>query len=308
MKRLLYATLLTAIFGSTCFSQGIVRLYNGKAPGSEDWNYKEIEYPAPGGQGKMVRNVVDPTLTVYLPEKSINTGTAVVICPGGGNIWLSYSSEGTDVAEWLEKKGVAAFVLKYRLNHTPESEEEFNIFVRNFFSRIAPPANTLNAPAATTGAPVAAESATRSNPISNDLGGKDGLKAMQFVREHAQEYGVDPKKVGMIGFSAGAGVTMYVILNSTADQQPNFASPIYGGWLGDSKVPENAPPIFICAAADDAISNGLPDLYKIWRGAGKSAEIHIYSKGGHGFGMAKNGLPVNNWIERFYEWIKVSGF
>lgn len=301
MKKILYLFFFLAFLGTNCYSQNIVRLYPGKAPGSEDWNYKEIEYSSPGGQGKMVRNVVDPTLTVYQPEKSIATGTAVVICPGGGNIWLSYSSEGTDVGEWLAKKGITAFVLKYRLNHTPETEEEFNKFVQSFFSRMAAPpsnGNTANA----------APSNVRPNPISNTLGGNDGLKAIQYVRDHASDYGIDPKKVGIIGFSAGAAVTMHVILNSTPEQQPNFAAPIYGGWLGDSKVPDSAPPVFILAAADDAISNGLPDLYKAWRGAGKLAELHIYSKGGHGFGMAKNGLPVNNWIERFYEWIKVSGF
>jgi acetyl esterase/lipase len=300
MKKILYVVLLFALQATNSFSQKTLRLYEGKAPGSEDWNYKEIEFTAPGGSGKMVRNVVDPTLTVYLPEKSIATGTAVVICPGGGNIWLSFSSEGTDVAEWLAKKGIAAFVLKYRLNHTPEGEEEFNKFVQDFFSRMAaPPSASKDASAA----PV-----VRQNPISNNFGGDDGIKAMKYVREHAGEYGIDPKKVGVMGFSAGAAVTMYVILNSAPDQQADFAAPIYGGWLGDSKVPDNAPPLFTLAAADDAISAGLPDLFKAWRAAGKSAELHIYSKGGHGFGMAKNGLPVNNWIERFNDWLKVSGF
>lgn len=134
------------------------------------------------------------------------------------------------------------------------------------------------------------------------------MAAVEYVRQHAGEYGIDPKKVGIMGFSAGAGVTVYTILHSAPDKQPNFAAPIYGGWLGDSKVPESAPPLFILAAADDGISNGLPDLYKAWRQAGIPAELHMYAKGGHGFGMAKKGLPVDGWIERLWEWMKASGF
>ena len=297
MKKIIIAFIFTTIMGPAGFSQKIVRLYEGKAPGSEEWDYREIEYTNPLDKGLMIRNVVDPTLEVYLPVKSIASGTAVIVCPGGGNIWLSYSSEGTDVAKWLAAKGITAFVLKYRLNKTPEDEAEFAKFTQEFFKRILTPAKegeTMKAPV-----PL---------PSEKYLGGEDGIRAVQYVREHSADFGIDPKKVGIMGFSAGAGVTIHVIINSAPDRQPNFAAPIYGGWLGDSKIPENAPPLFILAAADDPISAGCPDLYKAWRAAGKSAELHIYSKGGHGFGMAQRGLPVNSWIERLYDWIKASGF
>lgn len=302
MKRtvLLIFCFATAIMNVN--SQKIIRLYDGIAPGSEDWNYKEIRQensPYAGG-GVMVRNVVDPTLEVYMPEKSIATGTAVIVCPGGGNVWLSYSNEGTTVAEWFAKKGVTAFVLKYRLNRTPEDPVEFNKFVQGFFKSLKEMfSDTTPAQPKRPRVPL---------PSEKYPGGEDGIRAVEYIRQHASEFGVDLKKIGIMGFSAGAGVTMHVVMNASPDKMPNFAAPIYGGWIGDSKIPENAPPLFILAASDDPISAGCPDLYKAWRAAGKPAEIHIYSKGGHGFGMSKNGLPVDTWIERLYEWMQASGF
>jgi acetyl esterase/lipase len=285
------------LMSQALFPQKVVRLYDGKAPGTESWTQKEIQWESAPFSGKMIRNVTDPTLEVYQPTTPVANGTAVVVCPGGGYIWLSYSSEGTEVAQWLAQKGITAFVLKYRLNPTPEDPAEFQKFTMEFFKKLMAIMNPdPNAPTST--------AAT----VTFDPAGADGVAAVQYVRQHAGEYGIDPKKVGIMGFSAGAGVTVYTILHSTPENQPNFAAPIYGGWLGDSKVPESAPPLFILAAADDGISNGLPDLYKAWRQAGKSAELHMYSKGGHGFGMAKKGLPVDGWIERLWEWMVVSGF
>lgn len=293
-KTLLIISLLTFLFGSAN-SQKIVRLYEGKAPGSEDWNYVEVEFANPGTETKMIRNVVDPTLEVYEPEESSATGTAVIICPGGGNVWLSYESEGTAVAEWLVKKGITAFVLKYRLNKTPEDPEEFDDFWNNFGKRIKA---------------VSKENSSENKPdvSPRNYGGEDGLKAVQYVKEHAGEYNVDPGKVGIMGFSAGAGVTTHVILNSDPEFMPDFAAPIYGGWLRGENVPDNAPPLFILCAADDRIAAGSPDLFKAWLAAGKSAELHIYSKGGHGFGMDKKGLPVDTWIERLHDWLTATGF
>lgn len=290
MKKFL-AVIFSVILAVSCgFSQRIFRLYEGKAPGSEDWNYKEIEWTSPMMPGKMIRNVVDPALEVYMPAKSSATGTAVIVCPGGANIWLSWSNEGTDVAKWLADKGITAFVLKYRLNRTPEGEKEFMEFIPSYLKKIM---------SEKTPVPV---------PAEKYPGGEDGIRAVRYVREHAEEFGINPDKVGIMGFSAGAAVTIYTVINSSPSDQVNFAAPIYGGWLGDSKVPENAPPLFTLAAADDAISEACIELYKAWRVSSKPAEIHIYSKGGHGFGMTKRGLPVDEWIERFHDWLKASGF
>lgn len=295
MKNLLVIFAFVCTFIGRSFSQEIVHLYEGSAPGSEEWNYNEVVFANPGTETKMIRNVVNPTLEVFMPEKSLATGTAVIICPGGGNVWLSYESEGTAVAKWLVEKGVTAFVLKYRLNKTPEKSEEFEEYWNGFGERIK--AMKLDK-----------KNTAPKTSTKQYYGGDDGLQAVKYVKENANEYNVNPDKIGIMGFSAGAGVTMHVILNSVEGYMPNFAAPIYGGWLKGENVPENAPPLFILCAADDPIAAGSPNLYKAWRDAGKSAELHIYSKGGHGFGMDQYGLPVNNWIERFYEWLVITGF
>ncbi len=297
MKSVLILLLLITLGTSILSAQQIIPLYNGIAPGSENWNYEEIEFASPFNGKKMLRNVVNPTLEVYLPDESKSNGSAVVICPGGGFIWLSYQSEGTEVAEWLAQKGVTAFVLKYRINKTPGPEKEFDEFVADFFAQI---------PETTSDKNDSENTLVPSNINDRILGGNDGLKAIEYVRKHADDFKIDPQKIGIMGFSAGAFVTMHAILNSSPANQPDFAAPIYGGWREDLKVPENAPPLFILAAADDAISEGCPKLYKAWRDAGLSAEMHIYSQGGHGFGMDQNGLPVDTWIERFYDWLKLT--
>jgi acetyl esterase/lipase len=118
------------------FSQKVVHLYPGKAPGTESWTQKEIHWESSPFSGKMIRNVTDPTLEVYQSATPVVNGTAVVVCPGGGYIWLSYSSEGTEVAQWLAQKGITAFVLKYRLNPTPEDPDEFQQFTMEFFKKL----------------------------------------------------------------------------------------------------------------------------------------------------------------------------
>ena len=286
-------------FTITLNAQEIIPLYEGVAPGSENCDYEEIQMSNPG-EGLAYRNVTHPTVEVFRPKASVATETAVIICPGGGNFMLSYENEGTEVARWLSKKGITAFVLKYRLEKTPEDENEFKKFVMNFFMNLKLPTNE-------SGGDSNSESSVPP-PNEKYFGGEDGIKAMEYVREHANEFGINPEKVGLMGFSAGAAVTMYVVLNSKPNKQPNFVAPIYGGWLAGAKVPTNAPPLFIAGAADDPISSGNPDLYNAWRKAGLEAQLHMYSKGGHGFGMKKQGLPIDTWIERYYEWLKSINF
>lgn len=299
MKRLFLILSIIVWNQSLINAQELVRLYDGKAPGSEDCNYKEIEFKFPGETKRMIRNVVDPTLEVFMPEKGIATGTAVIIAPGGGNMMLDYDSEGVYVAEWFAQKGITAFVLKYRLNKTPEDIESF---YKEFFEMFS---GLMNAEEGTTNG----TSKAKLNLTNEDyVGGKDGIKAMEYVRQHAADYGIDPNKIGIMGFSAGAWVTIYTVMNASPANMPNFAAPIYGGWTGDSKIPENAPPLFICAAADDPIAVVCPDLYDAWKAAGKDVEMHMYSKGGHGFGMKKQNLPIDNWINVLYDWMKFSGF
>lgn len=280
-------------------AQEIIPLYKGVAPGSEDWDYKEIESKSDMFGDRIIRNVCKPTLTVFKPDKEIATGTAVIVCPGGGNFMLCFKNEGTEVAEWLSQKGITAFVLKYRLNKTPEDPQEFNKYVMDFFMKLTIPSNSGNA-----------EDTKASNlyPGSVYYGGEDGLKSVEYVRNHASELGINPGKIGMIGFSAGAMVTLHTVLHSEPRNQPNFAALIYGGWLFGTEVPGNAPPLFIAGAADDIISAENPALYNAWIKAGNKAELHMYSRGGHGFANNKKGSPVDTWIDRYYEWLKDMGF
>jgi acetyl esterase/lipase len=290
--------LLLMSFSISGFTQTIFRLYEGKAPGSEDWNYKEINYTSTYKAAKLIRNVVDPTIELFAPDKSKATGTTVIVCPGGGNFYLEYDKEGTQIAKWLAKNGITAFVLKYRLNKTPEDTGEFRKYQENFNSRMrGAPRTGTNPPAA----PPAA------NPPKY-FGGEDGVRAIEYVREHAAQFKVDPKKVGIMGFSAGGMVAAYTLLNSKEGKLPDFAAPIYGGSIYGLNVPSFAPPIFVACAADDVLVTRSLELFKAWKDAGKSAELHIYSKGGHGFGILPKQMPVDTWIERFYEWMKFTGF
>ena len=270
-------------------AQDIISLYAGTAPGSTPENYPEKEYFSKNWNTEVVANVTKPTLTVFRPAPELKNGTAVVICPGGGFMALSINSEGNDVAKYLAAKGVTAFVLKYRLAHTGEdATQEFAALYadrqkfREILDKVVP------------------------------LTIADGLAAVTYVRQHATDWGVSPDRVGIIGFSAGGTVSAGVALGYAPDGRPAFAALIYaaGGRFKDSPVPVDAPPVFVAAATDDNL--GLaPDsvaLYEKWTSAHKPAELHMYAKGGHGFGMRKQNLPTDRWIDRFSDWLELQGW
>lgn len=291
----------------------IIPVWPGPAPGSEGWTQKEVEYRNDWDQKTMVRNVTAPTLTAFLPDPSIATGAAVVICPGGGFRFLSWQSEGTEVAEWLRARGVAAFVLRYRLAETAASEDEFRKEMAAFFGRLA---KRTEADASRRQAPQEPEKS--SDPgrraVPDDmrkiaaLGVADGRQAIKVVRRHAAEWGIKSDRVGIMGFSAGGMVTMGVVMDHDEESQPNFAAPIYGGGTGGAKVAADAPPLFILCASDDRLAAaGSARLYAEWKAAGRPVELHVYEKGGHGFGMNRKGLPVDHWIERYGDWLAQRG-
>jgi len=293
--------------------QRIIPVWPGVAPGSEGWTQKEVGYPNPRTSEKMVRNVVTPTLTAFLPDKSKANGTAVLIAPGGGFRFLSWDSEGVFVAEYLKALGVAAFVLKYRLGETPADPAEFERIVSAMLSRLSratPARESSGAPgtspvAAAAGAPGAGDD---SGLNIQAMAVADARQAMKVVRQHAAEWGIKPDRVGLMGFSAGAIATMGVVMNHDAEARPDFAAPIYGGSTNGAAVPDDAPPLFICVADDDRLMSGSSaKLYTDWKAANKPAELHIYSKGGHGFGLTKHNLPVDTWIDRFRDWLDVQG-
>lgn len=272
----------------------VIPVWPGAAPGSEDWTQKEVEF-RDSAQRLMVRNVVRPTLTPFLPESGKATGSAVIVCPGGGFRFHSWENEGLAVARWLRDRGVAAFVLKYRLRDTGATEEEFQ--------KSLIPLRAGRPPAGTPPPPPDPE---QQRIVA--LAVADGRQALKVVRERAAEWGLVPDRIGILGFSAGAAVTMGAVLQSDSGTRPAFAAPIYGGGTGGAPVPSDAPPLFILAASDDpGPAAGSTRLYSEWQAVGREAELHLYAKGGHGFGMRKQNLPIDGWIDRFGEWLAAQG-
>lgn len=245
---------------------------------------EEITYNETGL--KVIRNVSQPTLTAYLPDPAIATGTAVIVCPGGAYHFLAFEHEGIDVARWLNAHGIAAFMLKYRLVQTGDD------FPKCIGENLSNPDKR----------------AALFDPLFPMITA-DGCQAVRLVRSRAAEWGLNPGRIGIMGFSAGGFVTLSTALHYDASSRPDFAAPIYSAPPLDAPIPTDAPPLFLlCAADDDMASAVSTQYYAAWRAAGHPVELHIYSKGGHGFGMFQKGLPSDNWIERFAEWLGAQGF
>jgi acetyl esterase/lipase len=138
---------------------------------------------------------------------------------------------------------------------------------------------------------------------------QDGLRAIEYVRSNAAKYNISEKRIGFMGFSAGGTVTMGTVFNYTTKNRPDFAAPIYAYTpaLKNQTIAADAPPLFICAASDDQLGMATmsSNLYTAWMNAKKEAELHMYLKGGHGFGMRKQNLPTDTWIERFGDWLQL---
>ena len=296
MKRVLIG--LFIIISFSLHAQQVVQLYNGTAPGSENFTQKEVEYTQFGG--RMVCNVVNPSLTVFIPEESKANGTAVIVAPGGGFRFLTWDNEGTKVAEWLQSQGIAAFVLKYRLVDMGQTYEDFQKRMQEFIQQMTESSRT-NDPKVLVKDPNVAHVI--------ELAKDDGRQAIKYVRANAAKYNVNPDRIGLMGFSAGGILTMGVALHHDAESRPDFIAPIYGISLDSLMVPTDAAPMFFaCAADDEFVALQAVKLFTAWKSAGKSIEFHVYSKGGHGFGMRKQGLPIDNWVEQFGEWLNSQGF
>ena len=278
-------------FAFACASaQTVIPLYSGKPPGSEKWEWQEAEMYSDVWQTRIVYNVSTPTLTAYLPPPTTANGTAVIICPGGGFHALSIDSEGIEVARWLNSKGVAAFVLRYRL-----VKSETNDPVKELSEKMADNRKFDG-----------------DNARLIPLAISDGLEAVKHLRKNASEYNINKDRIGIIGFSAGGTVTAGVTYKGKDESRPDFVAPIYAyipSSLQGETVPGDAPPMFIAAASDDQL--GLAPhsvaLYNKWLAANKSVEMHLYEAGGHGFGMRTRYLPSDSWIERFGEWMESQG-
>jgi acetyl esterase/lipase len=289
--RIFFILIAALLLGGTSMAQEkVIRLYQGSAPGSENLNYTEKEMFSTVFNTELVYNVSQPTMQVFLPDPARANGTAVVICPGGAFHILSINSEGNEVARWLNEKGITAFVLKYRL---AESKTDDPV------KELMPKMGDLK------------KLDEENAPIVN-LAVMDGKTAIAWVRQHAIEFNINPGRIGLMGFSAGAILAITVSYTYSPDNRPDFVAPLYGylGPVPKVAVPADAPPLFIVAATDDQLGFAKESvkLYTDWISAGKSAELHLYVKGGHGFGMRRQNLPTDHWIDRFGEWLTVTGF
>jgi acetyl esterase/lipase len=267
------ACLLVLVVGVTTGFAQTVNVWPGVAPGSERWTQQErvIENTP---VGTVLFNVVTPTLTAYLPARDKATGTGVIIAPGGAFVAITISLEGDTVARWLQQKGIAAFVLKYRI---VEKKTE------------GIPAMDMD--------------------TAGRYGIADGIQALKVVRQHAAEWGLKPDRIGFMGFSAGAMVTSGVLLQPDSASRPSFAALIYGAPFGKMPViPAKLPPVFMAWAQDDPVARDFVVRFQdALTKAGSAPEVHIFSTGGHGFGLKRQGTSSDRWIETFYYWLIAQG-
>lgn len=243
----------------------------------------------------MARNISTATLTPVLADPKKANGTTVIVAPGGGFMWLSMGNEGWEVAQALADQGINAFVLKYRLQPTAATLEEFDKQMKQRFADAAKPSESDEKK----------EAPKRPRwDLSNQL--EDVEAAYALILKRADEWGVDKNRIGMIGFSAGAGLTMATTLQSEKVDLA-FIGPIYGG-MQAVEVPKNAPPMFVAIATDDFLFGGEFGLIKSWYDAKIPVEFHLYQNGGHGFGLGNPDRTSNKWFDAFMHWLDVNGF
>ena len=267
---------------------GAIPLYAGAAPGSahatqhERWGFFY--------DGRMVHNVTAPTLMPFLPDRGHATGAAMIVAPGGAFMTLSMDDEGYKVARLLAARGIAAFVLKYRLDPTPDDDAGLR---RALMARVGPAmrAGVEHAP-----------------PILSQPAVDDGLQAVRLLRARAGQFGIDPHRIGFVGFSAGAMTALQVALSPDAAARPDAVGMIYGP-MAPVAVPKGAPPLFAALAIDDPLmAQGGFGLVTAWRDAGHAAELHVFDSGSHGFGLGAPDTTAAHWPAEFLWFLQEQKF
>ena len=286
-------------------SRPMIRIWPGKAPGSEEWTFSEKVSVGPDGS-KTYSNVVDPTLTVYQPDPEKANGTAIILCPGGAMRVLGFA-ETERTAEWLNEKGIAAFILKYRV--VPDQPISTS-------STDAGPAAPRSGPSMGRMMGMGSELSFReilsrngnANPVPDNqdharvirMAIDDGQQAIRLLRRDAARYNIDPKRIGILGFSAGGGVAVGTAVTESTDGYPDFVATIYGPSLVDVTVPENGAPLFIAVMDGHFnVTHGCMALMALWKEANRPVEIHVFD---HGSGPS-SGMPIASWTDRLYDWL-----
>ncbi|MFM7019795.1 MAG: alpha/beta hydrolase, partial [Aquirufa sp.] len=216
--------------------------------------------------------------------------TSIIIAPGGAFHILSIDSEGHDVAKFLSARGITAFVLTYRVvkSNGPNPFAELMPLMKDFKKL-----DEINAPVV-------------------EMATQDGIEAIKYVKANASKLGIDPQKMGFMGFSAGGTLTMNVLLSAPQELKPNFIAPIYhyADAVTGKDMPKASTPAFIAVAADDNLGFAPHSirLFERWNATKHPSELHVYENGGHGFGMRKNNTASDNWINDFENWLKIRKF
>lgn len=315
MKKKLLSFAMFCMMATLAFAEGIVdgqviKLYDGKAPGTENWKHKE-RLISKDPTNPIYVNVSEPTITAYVPENP--NGTAILVCPGGGFCILSYETEGELVARELNKRGITAFVLRYRLNPLLDEKGgelpddfvlikmlgEWNVAKEKAAQRLR-----LDDKDKVTVSKWCSEIPTQKYAFA------DADRAMAIIHKNATAWGLNPKNIGMVGFSAGAITTMHqTLLPSSIETAPAFSGVIYGGWTSDFKVPATACPLFIGSPVNDIFTvDESMHIYKAWRDAKVPTEYHSYWTAQHGFGAVPTEKSVSGWIEAMIRFMKDINF
>ena len=260
----------------------------------------EVAYEVRGGVAAgttFLRNISQPTLTVFTPSDAPN-GVGVIVVPGGGWTINAWTHEGLDVARWLTALGYTAFVLKYRVQGSGADQGAFEARMAAVDATLADGLAAGRLPRRI-GDLISTPAYLEARAACAD----DGRRAIQLVREKAGRFGLRARSVGMIGFSAGAFLAVDVALDPRAEPLA-FIAPIYGGETRGAPVPDDAPPLFSAVARDDILVRIVEGLHADWSSAGRSSELHVFARGAHGFGMVRQGLPSDRWTDLFVAWLE----
>lgn len=276
-----------------------VDLWPGPPPGSETWNWSEVQRNS-ARAGRFVHNVVKPMVMVMPADPAVANGTAVIVAPGGGFFQQSWDAEGVNIAKTLNAYGITAFILKYRLNQVfvdDKGEIPFSEGRPRLIQDLPP------------GAPGSQRGGARPLAI------EDGRQAMRVIRSRAAEWKIDPQRIGYLGFSAGGMLGLDLTLDSPPEIRPNFVGIVYGTIGQYPPVPKDAPPLFLVATVPDVTTAGpgAARMAQAWMEAGRSVELHLYAKGEHAFAFVGNQprtgptLPAHSWMDRFRDWLDNEG-
>lgn len=278
----------------------VIRLWPEGPPNPLAGVGREIEFRMPYGaaaETTMLRNVSDPTLSVFRPPGGKPNGVGVIVCPGGGRRLIAWEHEGVEIARWLAERGYTAFVLKYRVHGTPAAPDAYQSWEAELGAGIDVSGRGRRAIRG-----LHEITPYKIFEAAREAMADDARQAVGIVRDRSGDWGVDPAKVGMMGFSAGGFVVADVALDPRAPPLA-FVAPIYGGEALGRPVPADAPPLFTVVAQDDFHYRITEGLYADWTDADRPAEVHIFRRGGHGFGLTTQGAPSDRWIELFHNWL-----